>query len=210
MCNRFRAAIVKAGKQFEEWGYEEFSETRIRIFDNQVRQEMYPDYSGLVARLDDAGKLVPDVMRWGFPPPSGVRQVVTNVRNTASPFWQRWLSPKSRCLIPATAFAEPAGKGQGNYWFAPQTEDTFCFAGIWTTWTGTRGTKKDPAEGEHKLFAFLTTSPSEFMKPYHDAMPVILDRNDWQTWLTAPKEEALKLQRPADEYLLKILDDRSR
>lgn len=210
MCNRFRAAIVKAGKQFDEWGYEEFSDTRIQWWSNQAREEMYPDYPGLVARLDDGGKLVPDVMRWGFPPPPGVRGVVTNVRKTASPFWQRWLGAKNRCLIPATAFAEPAGKGKGNYWFATQNDDTFCFAGIWTTWTGLRGTKADPAEGEHRIFAFLTTEPSDFMKPYHDAMPVILAREAWESWLTAPKVEALALQRPAPEGLLKLLPGNER
>jgi hypothetical protein len=26
---------------------------------------------------------------------------VTNVRNTTSPHWRRWLAPESRCVVPA-------------------------------------------------------------------------------------------------------------
>lgn len=32
---------------------------------------------------------------------------VTNVRNTKSPHWLRWLGPEFRCLMPLTRFAEP-------------------------------------------------------------------------------------------------------
>lgn len=51
--------------------------------------------------------------RWGMPsPPKALNGKaydygVTNIRNTASPHWRRWLGPESRCLIPATSFAEP-------------------------------------------------------------------------------------------------------
>ena len=31
---------------------------------------------------------------------------VTNVRNTASPHWRRWLGPGNRCLVPFTSFSE--------------------------------------------------------------------------------------------------------
>lgn len=32
---------------------------------------------------------------------------VTNVRNTDSSHWRRWLAPEHRCLVPMNAFAEP-------------------------------------------------------------------------------------------------------
>ncbi len=31
----------------------------------------------------------------------------TNVRNTTSRHWLRWLEPANRCLVPLTAFSEP-------------------------------------------------------------------------------------------------------
>ena len=55
-------------------------------------------------------------------------------------------------------------------------------------------------EGEttNDLFGFLTTEPNDVVAPIHaKAMPVILTKPDEiETWLTAPAEEALKLQRP--------------
>jgi putative SOS response-associated peptidase YedK len=198
MCNRFRSTIVKAGKQLAEWGYEEFSDTRIQWWSNQAREEMYPDYPGLVARLDEGGMLVPDVMRWGFPPPPNGRQVVTNVRNTESPFWHPWLKPSQRCLVSVTEFAEPRkGEPDGNQWFKLTNDEPFCFAGIWRPWTGIRGTKADQINGEHRVFSFLTTDANDVMRPIHPkAMPVILRRSDFDQWLTGTTKEALELQRP--------------
>ncbi|WP_343528685.1 SOS response-associated peptidase family protein [Sphingomonas sp.] len=46
-------------------------------------------------------------MRWGVPPPPGVRNAVVNVRNYQSPFWRSALSnPERRCLVPVTSFQE--------------------------------------------------------------------------------------------------------
>jgi putative SOS response-associated peptidase YedK len=43
----------------------------------------------------------------GFPPPAfGSPLPVTNVRETDKKFWQPWLEPTSRCLVPATSFSE--------------------------------------------------------------------------------------------------------
>jgi putative SOS response-associated peptidase YedK len=55
-------------------------------------------------------------------------------------------------------------------------------------------------ETTNDLFGFLTTEPSEAVAPIHPkAMPVILTtKEEIETWLTAPTEEALKLQRPFD------------
>jgi len=44
-------------------------------------------------------------MRWGFPPPPGVRNAVVNVRNYHSAFWRSALAnPERRCLVPVTSF----------------------------------------------------------------------------------------------------------
>ena len=81
------------------------------------------------------------------------------------------------------------------------------FAGIWTTWRGKRGTKANPIEGEHQLFGFLTTDANaEVGAIYPKAMPVILTKDaEIEQWMTAPAEEALKLQRPLPNGALKIV-----
>lgn len=57
------------------------------------------------------------------------------------------------------------------------------------------------------LFAFLTTEPNKEVGAIHlKAMPVILTTpEEIETWMTAPTEEALKLQRPLPDGSLKIV-----
>jgi len=116
--------------------------------------------------------------------------------------------------VPATAFSEPRDApnpttGKKDWaWFALSEErPLFAFAGIWCSWTGVRGTKKNPVEGEHRLFGFLTTEPNGVVATVHTkAMPVMLTTpEEYRTWLTAPMEEALKLQRPLPDDRLRIV-----
>ena len=134
MCNRYRNAVRKAMREFEEWGFEEFSENRIkvRLGDrlDHVHEDIYPDRLALTARLNDNGVLAPDIMRWGFPKVKS--SYVTNVRNTASYYWKPWLNAEYRCLVPVTAFAEFSPiEPKGNRWFVRADGETMCFAGIW-------------------------------------------------------------------------------
>src|SRR5271157_4813317 len=79
------------------------------------------------------------------------------------------------------------------------------FAGIWTNWTSVRKVKE--GETNNDIFAFLTTEPNAAVAPIHPkAMPVILmTPEEIDLWMTAPAEEALKLQRPLIDNALKIV-----
>jgi putative SOS response-associated peptidase YedK len=49
-------------------------------------------------------------------------------------------------------------------WFGlSQKPPLFAFAGVWTRWTGTRGTKSNAMEGEHELYGFLTRDANEMV-----------------------------------------------
>jgi putative SOS response-associated peptidase YedK len=155
------------------------------------------------------------MMRWGFPPPPNLGSYpVTNVRNLASPYWRGWLKREWRCLVPATSFSEYTDtKPKTVHWFGTtdgaESRDTrplFAFAGIWRPWTGLRGTKANPVEGEHLLFSFLTTEPNDIVRPIHaKAMPVILTGADCDLWLEGETAEALVLQRPFPADRLRIV-----
>ena len=139
----------------------------------------------------------------GFPPPSkepGARPV-TNIRNLSSRYWWGWLKPEWCCLVPATSFCEwTDARPKRKVWFATGPElPVFAFAGIWRPWTGARGTKANPVEGEHMLFSFLTTEASDVVRPVHaKAMPVVLaGEAEWKAWLTCSTEDAFAMQRPA-------------
>ncbi len=62
-------------------------------------------------------------------------------------------------------------------------------------------------EGEHTLFGFLTTESNDVVGAVHPkAMPMILASPDEiETWMTAPAEEALRLQRPLANGKLTIV-----
>lgn len=164
-----------------------------------------------VAFANQAGERELTMMRWGMPgPPQFGGGPITNIRNTASPHWRRWLGPASRCLVPATSFCEweDTKPRKTPTWFGLSDEGPlFAFAGIWTTWTGTRGTKAEPVTGEHRLYGFLTTDANAIVKPIHPkAMPVILTTpEEIDVWMNAPWKEAASLQRSLEDHTLTIV-----
>ena len=157
---------------------------------------IFPDQLAPVVRVGHDGAHAMEMMRWGFPPPPNLgTRPATNVRNTASPYWRGWLKPEFRCLVPATAFCEYTdSQPKIPHRFALNGErEPFAFAGIWRPRTGTRKGET----GEHLLFAFLTTAPSDVVRPVHSkAMPVILTGNACDIWLEADAAAALRLQQP--------------
>lgn len=170
---------------------------------------IFPDQFAPVIRTAKDGQREAIQMRWGFPPPGDGRPV-TNVRNLNSGYWRGWLGKAEfRCLAPATSFCEYTDSlPKVSHWFAlDDSRPLFAFAGIWRPWTGTRGTKKDPVTGEHRLFSILTTEANDDVRPIHaKAMPVVLTTpSEFEQWLTAPIEEALKLQRPLPAGVLRIV-----
>jgi putative SOS response-associated peptidase YedK len=177
---------------------------------------IFPDQMAPIVRTGEDSKRELLMMRWGFPSPPvfGNPRPVTNVRNVKSAYWKRWLKLEQRCLVPATSFCEyhdkpdPKTKRKTPHWFAlSEKRPLFFFAGIWRPWKGTRGTKAEPVEGEHLLFSFLTTDSNKDVKPIHaKAMPVILTTpEEADTWLIAPVEKALKLQRALPAGMLEIV-----
>jgi len=156
------------------------------------------------------------MMRWGFPQPDPRPAekprggYVTNVRNTTSAYWKPYLWPEFRCLVPVTSFAEYDHRTRPPTctWFARnESRPLMFFAGIWRPWNGRRGTKAAPAEGDHLLFSFLTTTPNSVVAPIHEkAMPVLLlDEAQREAWLTGTMDEALKLQRPAPNDAITVV-----
>ena len=130
----------------------------------------------------------------------------TNVRNTSSSHWKRWLGPEHRCLVPFTAFSEFNRDHGGDVWFAlGEDRPLACFAGIWTGWSCVR--KKSKGWENCQVFAFLTTEPNAEVGAVHPkAMPVILTTQEEQdTWLRSVWDKAKSLQRPLPDRSLVIV-----
>jgi len=213
VCKRYNYTTnVEAMRQFASY----LDRLVDKFQSNEETSEVFPNRYGPIVRKAEGGHELVRA-RWGMPSPYSTLKGknydygVMNIRNTSSPHWRRWLAPEYRCLVPLVKFAEPdpsskrAGEPTPDAWFARPDGGLFFFAGIWTTWTGKRMAREDPAE--HELYAFLTTEPNAVVAPIHpQAMPVVLtEANEVEAWLEAPWQEAKALQRPLAEDALIIL-----
>lgn len=176
---------------------------------------VFPDYSAPIVRNAPDGVRELSMARWGLPSPVFALKGrnsdpgVTNVRNTTSPHWRRWLGVENRCVVPFTSFSENEALADGSHppvWFAlDEARPLAFFAGVWTRWTSVRKVKE--GETTNDLFAFLTTEPNADVAPIHPkAMPVVLTTSEEiETWMSAPSADALKLQRPLPDGALRIV-----
>lgn len=180
----------------------------------QPLPEIWPNtLAPIVRNTPDGRELV--MARWGMPTPPGylkgrtVDRGVTNIRHPASPWWKRWEGVEHRCLVPLSSFAEPEHLPDGTsrpVWFVRSDDMPLAFfAGIWCRWTSVR--KRADGKTTDDLFGFLTTEANQDVGAIHPAaMPVILTQpEDVDIWMRAPANEALKLQRPLQNGLLKTL-----
>jgi putative SOS response-associated peptidase YedK len=154
------------------------------------------------AKLEAKGQTVDFKQLLRMEPDSGT----TNIRNTDSKHWKRWLGIEHRCVVPFTSFSEFNKAAGGDIWFAlDETRPLAAFAGIWTNWTSVRKVKE--GESTNGLFGFLTTDPNREVGRIHPkAMPVILRTvEEIEVWLTAEPEDALRLQRPMPDESLKVV-----
>lgn len=134
---------------------------------------------------------------------------------------------RRRCIIPADAFYEweritnPGGRvvRRQPWCFTAADGGLLAFAGLWEAWkpknAGGGGGHETAAEhtggsGWHDEWllscTIITTDANDLVAPLHDRMPVVLQHEDWATWLE-PGElgqaELHSLLQPAPEGLLR-------
>lgn len=131
--------------------------------------------------------------RWGLVPSwakdISIGQKLINARSetlSEKPSF-RHAFKRNRCLIPADGFFEwKTEQGAKQPYLITIDTHPFAFAGLHEFWEG--------PDGAFQSCTIVTTSANEALSTFHDRMPVILSREEYDLWLdldTPP--EALKV-----------------
>ncbi len=214
MCNLYANTTAQEAMR----GLFKVAPGRDRLGNEQPRTAIWPKYDAPVVRLDGNGDRELVLMKWGFLTPktsarTGKRlkpDAWNNARDdklTGSGLWKSSFVAR-RCLVPVSAFREAKGRNPAtDFWFglaaaADDDRPPFAFAGLWRD--GQPGIEGE--EGSWLTHTVVTTVANELVKPVHPTrMPVILDPEDYDAWLTGTETVATKLLRPYPAEKMRIL-----
>lgn len=192
---------------------------RDRLGNAEPLTGIWPKYPAPVVRLDPEGARELVRMHWGFLTPKVSAKTGKPLKPDAwnnarddkllrNGMWKARFINGGRCLIPASSFREAKGQRPAtDVWFALRGEPDedrppFAFAGLWRA-------SQPGIDGEEYgwlTHTMITTTPNELVEPVHPTrMPVILDPEDYETWLTGPDTEAMALLRPYPADRMRIV-----
>lgn len=130
---------------------------------------------------------------WGFPRQTGQMRRhgdppgrIGLVADLTNPMWEHLVvEPRYRCLIPITHFANPEGVPghKTRAWFSVKDEPMSAWAGF---------CRNTPEFGP--VFAGMTMSANEVVKPFNDRMPVLLRKSEWDRWLHGTIQDVIAFQ----------------
>lgn len=182
-----------------------------RIHD-QAEQELRPRYNAAptqtlpVVRQGETGRAL-SLMRWGLVPAwwkKSLRELPSTFNARAETVAEKPMFRSAfkarRCLVPASGYYEwrqEAG-GKQPYLFTRRDGAPLTLAGLWER------SRAPGSEEAIESFTIVVGAASGLAGEYHDRMPVILEAEDWETWLQAPPEIAGGLLRPAAEDRLQV------
>ena len=134
------------------------------------------------------------LMKWGLVPfwskdsKTGYKMINARSETLAQKTSFKRLLPSRRCLIVTDGFYEWAklAKGKAPMRFLLKGGEPFAFAGLWDRW-------KKPDGNELRTYTIITTQANELLKPVHDRMPVILNREAEEKWLDPEWKDSQKL-----------------
>lgn len=136
-----------------------------------------------------------ELMRWGLVPSwaadlsIGYKMINARAETIDSKPSYKKAFRSQRCLVPATGFYEwkREGKTKIPYYFHLKDKTLFAFAGLYNIWHDKEGK-------EYKTYTIVTTTPNHVVEPIHDRMPVILKKEDEDTWVNPDIIESEKLK----------------
>lgn len=155
--------------------------------------------------IDVDGKRVLHPMRWGLVPAwwskplKELRLATFNARAetvTTKPFFRSaW--KRNRCLIPMSGYYEWQDRGAKRkqpWYFTRRDAKPVTAAGLWDEW-------HDPESGNKlRPCTIIITEPNKFVAEVHDRMPVVLEPDQFEPWLSG--EAGLEMMKPAGDDVL--------
>jgi putative SOS response-associated peptidase YedK len=188
MCGRFVATTDDAGI------------TRLFVVDARMGEAVAPSWNvaptqPVVGIVEHGGRRLAVTFRWGLVPSwaedprGGPRLINARAESVADKPAFRQAYRQRRCLIPADGYYEWQTTADGTkvpYFI--HAAAPLAFAGLWETW-------RDPYRDAPPLrtCTILTTAADESVRAIHDRMPLVLDPDAWEQWLSGG---------PSDPHLL--------
>lgn len=176
MCGRFGFNATK--QLIEAFLGAEFMAEFLPRFNIAPMQDIW------ALRLTEQGQRQLALLRWGLVPAwakdDTLAAKMINARSETvadKPAFRSALKHR-RCIVPASGFYEwkKQGKQKLPHYFKPKDGGLLAFAGLWERWTAPTG---QPLE----TCTILTTEANALVKPLHDRMPVVLQRDALGAWL---------------------------
>lgn len=197
MCGRFNS--IASGKDFAETYGAEFGGVEL-----QPNHNVAPTSKIYVLIQDDARKVV-NTMTWGLVPSWSKDKTrsasMINARSetlTEKPSFRNLLT-KYRCVIPIQGFYEwqvlpsetKKPKKQAHY-ISRSDGQIMTLAGLWTTW-------KDADNSLLQTCTIITIEATNKLSEIHHRMPVILEREALNEWLSVDSPMPTNLLRVASD-----------
>jgi putative SOS response-associated peptidase YedK len=143
-------------------------------------------------------------MRWGIipswwsKPPTEMKLATFNARLETireKPMFRRAFQ-RTRCLIPASGYYEwhDTADGKQPYYFTRRDGAPITIAGLWDEW------RDRHANETIRSCAMIITEANEFVGELYDRMPVILEPEQFEAWLTGTA--GLEILKPAANDVL--------
>ncbi len=153
-----------------------------------VKGEIFPGTNIPVIMKNKVRTL--EFLRWGFQLKGMNREVINARIETAGekPTFRRAFL-NNRCLVPANAFFEweTTEKSKVKYKIQVKDKKLFSMAGIYDLFV-------DKNNNEYVGVVLLTRPSNEEMSKLHHRMPVIIDKEKEDKWLTGSAQEILDMK----------------
>jgi putative SOS response-associated peptidase YedK len=158
----------------------------VRSMEVSPRYNIAPTQPVAAVRERPTGRREMIPLHWGLVPwwskdrHGAARMINARSETVATRPAFRNLFRSHRCLIPADGFYEwqkTAGRSKQPYFISLRDGRPFAFAGLWDRWQGADSSVLESC-------TILTTDTNDLLRELHDRMPVILNSEDYDRWLS--------------------------